>query len=137
MNIKTRDYLKRKISQFRILTPLIDLGKSALFIKNYICHYAVLKNKASTQELNIEFSSVCNLRCKLCSLDHSKPRKFISKEILEHFLINLLTDKRFSKVEVINLHNGGETLMHPKCTDMLKILRHYKLLAKKEILSFP
>lgn len=137
MKIKTKDYLKRKISQFRTLTPLFNLVKSILFIKNYIYYYALFKTKVSIQELNIEFSSACNLRCKLCSLDHNKPKRFISKDILEHFLINLLTDKRFSQVEVINLHNGGETLMHPRCTDMLKILKHYKLLAKKRNLKFP
>ena len=28
--------------------------------------------------LNLEFASICNLRCKWCSLDHDKPKQFMS-----------------------------------------------------------
>ena len=36
--------------------------------------------------LNLEFASICNLRCKWCSLDHDKPKQFMSRELLAKVL---------------------------------------------------
>lgn len=79
----------------------------------------------SIRWINLEFASACNLRCKWCSLDHTKPKLTMSPELLERVLAELSTDRAF-QLDRIELHNGGETLMHPELPEMLAVLRKYR-----------
>ncbi len=79
----------------------------------------------STRWINLEFASACNLRCKWCSLDHDKPKQLMSPELLERVLAELASDPAF-QLDRIELHNGGETLMHPQLAEMLGVLRRYR-----------
>jgi radical SAM protein with 4Fe4S-binding SPASM domain len=86
--------------------------------------------------INIEFVNYCNLRCIWCSLDHSKEKIIINEEILKTLLNNLINDKRFRHVELINLWNAGEILLHPDLEKILKILNQYRqtlILTKRKI----
>ena len=74
--------------------------------------------------VNIEIYSACNLRCKFCSLDHSKAAEIMSLELLELILDKLTQIPE--KIERIELHNGGETLLHPKLGDVLTLIGKYK-----------
>jgi len=91
----------------------------------------------SIKEVNIEFSSQCNLRCQFCSLDHLKPKHLITPEIMEKFLVGFVNDKRYKSIKRINLYNGGEVLLHPKRLEMLAVLKQYKDLAKQQGKHFP
>ncbi|MBL4668306.1 MAG: radical SAM protein [Flavobacteriales bacterium] len=91
----------------------------------------------SIKEVNIEFSSQCNLRCQFCSLDHLKPKHLITPEIMEKFLVGFINDKRYKSIKRINLYNGGEVLLHPKRLEMLAVLKKYKDLAKQQNKHFP
>jgi sulfatase maturation enzyme AslB (radical SAM superfamily) len=84
------------------------------------------QKKASTLEINLEFASQCNLRCKFCALDHEKPHVQMSEEVLDTLMNTLLNDERFSRVERLNLYNGGETLLHPKRLEMLRNIAAYR-----------
>lgn len=75
--------------------------------------------------LNIEFSSVCNLHCRWCSLDHSKPIKFLSLEIFESVL-KQVANNEFPSLCRLDLHNGGEVLLHPQFDEAMKILAEIK-----------
>lgn len=72
--------------------------------------------------LNLEFNSSCNLRCKWCSLDHDKPRAIMSKEMLAH-IMDMLAEGQLPNLKRIDLHNAGETLLHPDLPGMLTIIR--------------
>jgi radical SAM protein with 4Fe4S-binding SPASM domain len=79
-----------------------------------------LRGLSSTIDLNIEMVSYCNLRCLWCSLDHSK-----AKRIMEPGTLGItLNEIRSSKIPVrrIDLHNAGETLLHPALGRMLGLL---------------
>lgn len=78
------------------------------------------KHARPTVDLNIEMVSYCNLRCIWCSLDHAKPKKIMEPELLEL----ILNQARASKIVVrrIDLHNGGEALLHPAFGDMMGML---------------
>lgn len=106
---------------------------------NYFYYYKLLKGEKglSVREVNVEFASQCNLRCKFCSLDHNKPKQLISEETLEKFLKGFTENKRYSSIKRINLYNGGEILLHPKRMDMLRLIKKYKDLAKQKKLAFP
>lgn len=94
-------------------------------------------NSTSIREINIEFSNQCNLRCKFCALDHDKPAVYMQENLLRQFFENLLSDKRFSKVETLQLYNAGETLLHPKVVDLLKVVKEYKQNFSAEGRKFP
>ena len=82
-------------------------------------------NHYTLKWINFEFSSGCNLRCKWCTLDHSKKKIFMSERILEKCLKELSKNKDFS-LERIDLHNAGETLLHPKLELMLSTIAKWK-----------
>lgn len=82
--------------------------------------------------LNLEFNSSCNLRCKWCALDHGKKREIMSKETLTQVLDNL-ADGQLPGIKYVDLHNGGETLLHPNLPEMFTIIRNFKMSGKRAI----
>lgn len=135
--------IRRNLKQWFYHTPFIwkfiEALQGVAYVLDYYYYYKLPghQQRLSLREINIEFASQCNLRCKFCSLDHFKPKEIISKETLAQFLEQLLEDDRFRKVEVINLHNGGEILLHPKRIEMLEVLKLYKNKAKQQHKKFP
>lgn len=138
MLIVVRDFLVRHLKKGTFLWKALEFLQGMFFVKNYLFHYRWnISKTATTKEVNIEFVSYCNLRCAFCSLNHEKPKVRMTLEILENFLKNLTTDKRFRKVEIIHLHNGGETLLHPQSGELLQVIKKYKDLAKQKHQQFP
>ena len=72
--------------------------------------------------LNLEFNSSCNLRCKWCSLDHRKARNVMSADVLSR-VMSMLAEGQLPNLKRIDLHNGGETLLHPDLPGMLTAIR--------------
>lgn len=75
--------------------------------------------------LNLELNSSCNLRCKWCSLDHFKPRRVMARETLET-VMEQLAHGALPALARIELHNGGETLLHPDLPSMLGVVRRHR-----------
>ncbi|UZP67510.1 radical SAM protein [Desulfovibrio mangrovi] len=75
--------------------------------------------------LNVEFNSSCNLRCRWCALDHSRPRTVMSPETLD-ILLSQLAEGALPALKRLDLHNGGETLLHPDLGSMLAVLSQWK-----------
>lgn len=122
------------------LWKFVEFFQGLTYVWKYYYHYvfAFQANSAtSLTEINIEFSSACNLRCSFCALDHDKPKVFMEKETLKKFLEELVYDKRFANVQRLQLFNGGETLLHPKRIELFKLIKRYKLEAKAIGRSFP
>lgn len=139
MLIATRDFFVRHLKKGTFLWKSLEFLQGMLFVKNYLFYYKwnLIKNSTTTKEVNIEFVSYCNLRCSFCSLDHEKPKTRMTPAILENLMNNLVNDERFKKVEVIHLHSGGETLLHPEIGVLLAIIKKYKDLAKNKNQRFP
>lgn len=139
MSVKFKLFLKRLFYQKPIIWPILETIQGVVYSLNYFYYYKLLKGDKgmSIKEVNIEFSSQCNLRCQFCSLDHDKPKHIITAEILEKFLIGFINDARYQSIKRINLYNGGEVLLHPNRIEMLTLIKKYKDLAKKDNLHFP
>lgn len=139
MLISVRDFLVNNLNKGTFLWKVLEFIQGMFYVKNYLFYYQwnLLKESASTREINIEFISYCNLRCSFCSLDHDKPKVRITPETLERFMKDFVSDNRFRKVEMIHLHNGGETLLHPNVGELLGIIKKYKDIAKKKGRKFP
>lgn len=79
----------------------------------------------SCKWLNVELSSICNLRCRWCILDHEKPAQFLPIETFESVLKQIAADE-LPSLERIDLHNGGETLLHPRIDEALQLIADYR-----------
>ncbi|MBE7441413.1 MAG: radical SAM protein [Flavobacteriales bacterium] len=139
MLIAARDFFVRNLNKGTFLWKVLEFLQGMFYVKNYLFYYKwnFIRSSTTTREINIEFISYCNLRCSFCSLDHEKPKVRITPELLDKFLKNLTDDKRFKKVEVIHLHNAGETLLHPEIGTLLEIIKKYKDLNHKKNQRFP
>ncbi|MGB0886732.1 MAG: radical SAM/SPASM domain-containing protein [Vicingaceae bacterium] len=139
MYIRFKLFIKILFYHKPIIWPILETIQGLIYSLKYFYYYKLLKGTSgmSVKEVNIEFSSQCNLRCQFCSLDHFKPKHLISPEILEKFLNGFIIDKRYQSIKRINLYNGGEVLLHPKRIEMLQIIKKYKDLAQQKNKHFP
>lgn len=138
-SFKFKNFFVQRIGRDTFLKPIIKFIQGTSFVMDYLLFYKykLIRNKSSITEINIEFVSYCNLRCKLCSLDHEKPKVRMSAAILKKFFENFLSDKRFRSVKTIHLYNAGEVLLHPKLMEMLDIIKQFKIQAKEKNIFFP
>lgn len=134
-----KNFVVQRIGRDTFLKPIIKFTQGASFVLDYLLFYQfkLIRNKSSITEINIEFVSYCNLRCKLCSLDHEKPKIRMSADILKRFFENFLSDSHFRSVKTIHLYNAGEVLLHPKLMEMLDIIKQFKYQAKEKNIFFP
>lgn len=133
---------KRKLKSLAADKPIVWKSiKKAQEIKyglQYQQYYGPFSTaKASISEINLEFCSSCNLRCKFCALDHLKPKAHMPFEVLDAVFDNLLNDERFERVKTINLYNGGETLLHPDREKLFERIKYYQLVFKASEKPFP
>lgn len=130
--------LKSILASHPLVWKIAKKGQEMQYDLNYARFYGALSTEtASITEINLEFCSACNLRCKFCALDHLKPKTYMSLKVLDNVLNTLLTDKRFKRVNQLNLHNGGETLLHPKRMELISRLRFHKEQFKSHGKAFP
>lgn len=69
-------------------------------------------------QLNIELTSYCNLRCKMCHRNfvESKTREYMSMELVD----KIVKEAKELHVESIWLGSGSEMLLHPYCVEILR-----------------
>lgn len=133
-----KNLLVQRIGKSNFLWKFVKIGQSLSFAYNYLLHYAWgLNLRTSITEINIELVSYCNLRCRMCSLDHLKPKVRMTPDLLKLFFKQLLNDKRFRNIDTIHLYNAGEVLLHPNINEMLAIIKHAKEEAGKRKVPFP
>lgn len=134
----TKHYIKNAFYNNYLVWKTIEFFQGLSYAFNYLVHYKWhLSKHSSIKEVNVEFSSECNLRCKFCSLDHTKPSTFIKEETLDSLLNQLLNDSKFHSVERLQLYNAGETLLHPKRFELLQLVKDYKAKFEFKSLKFP
>ena len=103
-----------------------------LFFNNVINRfYPLFSKKARLLWLNIEFTSLCNLHCRMCSLDTDIPGGFMEIGILQKIL-NEIGSSNLLQIKNLALWYGGETLLHPQLHKMLEMIASFK---RKNIFS--
>ena len=139
MYVSVRERVKNTFIKYPNVWNVMQSFKTVMYGYNYLKYYKLpqLRDSGSIREINIEFCSACNLRCKFCSLDHLKPKQHLSPEVLEKVLFEMSSNSKFNKVEVINLYNGGETLLHPKRLELFELIAKHKKLCIAKGLKFP
>ncbi len=106
------------------------------YLKSKIYLYFKLLNLENIKDialdvLGIEFTSICDLKCKWCSLDNSRAKGFMEPKLFKKILDDI--SQSDIKIKHITLHHAGETLLHPKFREMLEILGE----KKKNTPNFP
>jgi radical SAM protein with 4Fe4S-binding SPASM domain len=92
-------------------------------------YYNKFVPRAWIHRLIVEFTSHCNLNCKYCILDDSRPKGFITEERLIRILDEI--DNLRYKINEIYTFNGGETLLHPNLEKLFNIIGERKKERKK------
>ena len=137
MYISLRERIKSWFNKYPKLWNALQSLKSIPYVYNYLRYYIFPSSASSIREINIEFASACNLRCVFCSLDHDKPNVNMPLSTLVHLLDEVTLNPRFKNVEVLNLYNGGETLLHPNRLEMFEAVAEGKSKAKQIGKKFP
>lgn len=113
------------------------VASTALFQYRYLRFQRFGNPLNNFHELYIEPVSYCNLRCRFCALDHSKPKHRFDLVVFEELLNELLTDRRLTALQWIHLHNGGESTLHPQLDEILYLIDEAKKKAAAEDKPFP
>lgn len=130
--LKLRDKINDKLGKDTALRPLLEFAQGLDFGARYLRHEVLSPPKvAATREVFVEWVNYCNLRCSFCALDHNMAKERMTLETWRAVLDELF-DPRFSGVEAIHLHNGGETLLHPKVEEFLAEMDRKVAQAKAE-----
>ena len=139
MKESLRERLKKRYHEHPVVWPMLKKAQELNYRAEYQYYFKLPRNdqRCSIREINLEFSSACNLRCRFCALDHDKPKQTMSPLVLRRFLDEYLVDSRFHSIEKFQLYNGGETLLHPKRLDLLRILKEYRERALSGGIPFP
>ena len=68
----------------------------------------------------LELTNNCNLKCKMCNWQGGRKKGYISRSLFESCV------NQFSQIglETLNLQFGGESIIHPEFTDLLKYAIH-------------
>ena len=99
--------------------------------KYWVYYNYKFRKKVKLLTLLIEFTPLCNLKCRMCALDHSQ-KGFMDPLLFEE-IVNQISDSSKYNIDNISLWHGGETLLHPKLDLMLEILAK----AKRKNKTFP
>lgn len=94
---------------------LSKYNKSIETFQNYLCAFFKTSQATHPLEIQVEPSSVCNLKCKMCSLNkNTDQKKFLTPKELSKIL------KKFNPNSV-NLTGMGETLLNPHFEQLIKV----------------
>ena len=109
------------------------LTKPIMIPRQCYAIYKTLKKSFSITPItiNVELISFCNLRCIWCILDHKKPKITMSFELFQQIIDQIIKHRKI--IRRVDLHNGGEVLLHPDIQDFLYSIGN----SKKKIPDFP
>jgi len=114
--LKLRDRLIERFGKHGRLRTAFEFAQGVDFGRRYFWRETLGREgqRPSTREIYVEWVNYCNLRCSFCALDHLAPKQRMKLETWSELLRQLTEDERWSRIERLHLHNGGETLLHPE-----------------------
>ncbi len=74
--------------------------------------------------LSVEFSSVCNLRCKYCFLDQLDRERFLDIAVYEKLIREIASNPQY-RLKVMEWPISGEFFVYPKYKEAIAITRRY------------
>ena len=128
--LQIRDEINKRLGKDTKLRPLLEFAQGVDFGVRYVRYEKMPRpSRAATREVFAEWVNYCNLRCSFCALDHNQAKERMTLETWDR-LLKELTREEFRNVQALHLHNGGETLLHPKVDELLARMDDHFLMAK-------
>lgn len=93
-----------------------------LKIKEYIKGRIVLSSLPKI--LNLEVTNFCNLNCPMCVAKNTREQGFLQLDLLRKIIKE---NQETFKNQFIWLHFNGEPLLHPKISEIIKLLKQNKI----------
>lgn len=113
------------INIFRFLfSKLIWLLNYPVWVIKYLRIKLGLNILRDIKILSIEFSSVCNLRCKYCYLDKLDRPKTLDIAVYEK-LIKEVSENPEYNIQIMEWPISGEFFVYPKFREVISITKHY------------
>lgn len=134
---RVKNFISKRVAAHSVVWPMARVASSALFQYRYLRFQRFGNPLNNFKELYIEPASYCNLRCRFCALDHSKPKHRFDLSLFEELLREIVTDRHLSALQWIHLHNGGESTLHPQLDEMLYLIDQTKKKAAEKQKPFP
>jgi hypothetical protein len=88
-------------------------------------YYRKVQHPMGVKFINIELTSVCNLRCTTCGLDQKKRKTFTDPVFFKELLFYIVDNPEISSW-IICLQHAGESLLHPQFLDLMEIVGDVK-----------
>src|SRR3989338_4530890 len=102
----------------------MGLGNYPAWLYKYARLCMGLNTLKDIEILSIEFSSVCNLRCKYCFIDQLDRERFLDIAVYEKLIREIASNPKY-KLKVMEWPISGEFLVYPKYKEAIEITRRY------------
>jgi pyruvate-formate lyase-activating enzyme len=76
------------------------------------------------KRVNFEITSLCNLKCKYCTFESGKRKKYIDVELFEKILQDIADVH--PHLQTLALYMSGESLLHPEFIELLEVVNKVK-----------
>ncbi len=94
----------------------------SLKIREYIEGKVILSSIPKI--LNLEVTNYCNLNCPMCVAKNTRSQGFLELDFLKKIIKE---NQKILKNQFIWLHFNGESLLHPKLCEIIKLLKENKV----------
>ncbi len=106
----------------KLILKIFWLFNYASWLWRYIKVAVGLNTLKDIKIVSIEFSSVCNLRCKYCFLDQLDRERFLDIKIYEKLIKEIAEDRRY-RVKLMEWPISGEFFVYPKYKEVIEITK--------------
>ena len=100
------------------------LGNYPVWLYKYARLRMGLNTLKDIEILSVEFSSVCNLRCKYCFIDQLDRERFLDIAVYEKLIREIASNPKY-KLKVMEWPISGEFFVYPKYKEAIEITRRY------------
>lgn len=75
--------------------------------------------------IDLELSSVCNLRCPMCYTISSEFRKYVNAKVMDFAMFKRIIDEIGGKVPALRLSLRGESTVHPQFVEAIRYAKDH------------
>lgn len=120
--------LKKRLKKNPLVKILLFLRESLLSTQHNARYHILVKKGGSVRDIQVvslEFSSICNLKCRYCFLEQKERPHFLDLEIYEKMLREICENKNYN-IKIMEWPISGCFFLHPDYKEIIEITREHK-----------